>query len=180
MDELWKDIEEFESLYQISNHGRVKSLPRFASNSSRKIHGRILKQSYCGNYKVVGLSKNGKIYSMYVHRLVAIAFVPNPYNKPEVGFRNGDRNFCFSWNLEWMTAEENKQNAIKSGSWNPSAIRHGNRKGVMVQCEETNDIFISKAAAEREYGLSRGCVDYSIMTGKPVKGHTFILHYFYQ
>lgn len=109
--EVWKDISGYEGLYQISNEGRVKSL-------SRKYHPteRILKPSTTQwGYKMAHLFKNGKCWSKTVHLLVAISFIPNPYNLPEVNHRDGIKLNNYDWNLEWMTKQENTDHAIKMG-----------------------------------------------------------------
>lgn len=100
MCEVWKDIEGYENLYQVSNLGRVKSIPR-------KINGRIYggkilhlsKTPYCR----VDLCKEGNVKSCLVHRLVAIAFIPNPNKYPCVNHKDENKeNNCVE-NLEWCT-----------------------------------------------------------------------------
>ena len=108
-EEEWRDIKDFEGLYQISNYGRVKS---FHKNI-------ILKASKNGEYRyMVVLCKNAKKYTKKVHRLVAENFIPNPENKPEINHINPvtkdlcDNRIC---NLEWATSKENSQWTIKLG-----------------------------------------------------------------
>lgn len=108
MEEIWKDIENYEGLYQVSNLGRVKSLPNV--NHKNEI---ILKPSISNGYYSVALNKSGKQKRIYIHRLVAEAFIPNPHNLPQVGhkdennFKTGDGcNNCVD-NLEWCTHKEN-------------------------------------------------------------------------
>ena len=109
MKEIWKDIEGYEGLYQVSNIGRVRSLDRCVERNGgiSFIKGRILKPARCGrqcNYWFVGLSKNGKVKQHYIHRLVAQAFIPNPENLPEVNHKDErPENNCVD-NLEWCTA----------------------------------------------------------------------------
>lgn len=100
MIEEWKDVKDYEGLYQVSNLGRVKGLKK----------GKILKQHDNGKgYMQVGLYKNNKGKPYYVHRLVAKAFIPNTENKPEVNHKDKDRaNNCVD-NLEWVTSKENEQ-----------------------------------------------------------------------
>ena len=84
MQEIWKDIVGYEGLYQISNKGRVKSLERYSYKGNRsiqKLKARILKAGIRkDNYLTVVLRKDGKSTSYLVHRLVAHAFISNPYN----------------------------------------------------------------------------------------------------
>ena len=79
--EIWKDISGYENLYQISNKGRVKSLPRNGTSKFEKIL--VPHKDSNGSYNV-SLSKEGKRKIVYIHRLVAEAFLPNPDNLPEV------------------------------------------------------------------------------------------------
>ena len=86
--EIWKDIPSYEGLYQVSNSGNIKSLPRIwiCGRGRKNSHGIILlklfpnKKGYPSTY----LSKDGKTKTYRVNRIVAQAFIPNPENKPEV------------------------------------------------------------------------------------------------
>ena len=101
MKELWKDIKNYEGIYQISNLGRVKSLH---NNKERllKLHRKP------DGYIQVVLCKNYKIVSRLTHRLVAEAFIPNPDNLPEVNHKDEDKtNNCVD-NLEWCNSSYNK------------------------------------------------------------------------
>lgn len=99
--EIWKDINDFPN-YQISNFGRVKSIPR------PKTKGGLLKQRKDnGGYLKVFLTKNNKGKLVSVHRLVAINFIDNPNNLPEVNHKDGNKENNFVDNLEWMTKQDN-------------------------------------------------------------------------
>lgn len=124
MKEIWKDIKGFEGIYQVSNYGRVKSLPRFVNNHSenKKIgfHSKekILRPSK-KRYAVVVLSKKGKLYSFCVHRLVAEVFIPNPDNLSQVDHLDGDKLNNNVNNLEWVTPKENVNRSWKMGLATP-------------------------------------------------------------
>ena len=99
MIEIWRDIKGYEELYRVSNEGQVKSLKR-----KNEI---ILAQSDNNGYKIVGLVKNGQRKGFLVHRLVATAFISNPYNHPHCGHENDRRGDNRAANLYWTTAVEN-------------------------------------------------------------------------
>ena len=110
-NEEWKDILGFEGLYQVSNYGRIKSLSRTKRNGSYVYPERILK-SFLGkppknNYYIVALHKEGKHIMKRVCRLVAIAFLENPNNYPQVNHIDENTHNDTEWNLEWCTASYN-------------------------------------------------------------------------
>lgn len=114
MEEIWKDIKDYEDIYQVSNLGNVKSKTRVVN---RKYQGQIIPQIVYGQemsfvihkkgYLRVWLAKNGKRKSYMVHRLVAEAFIPNVDNKPEVNHIDGNKQNNSVDNLEWVTGSEN-------------------------------------------------------------------------
>lgn len=127
MLEVWKDIPEYENLYQVSNLGRVRSLDRTVYNNGgeelRK--GTILKggkTSRNSKYHYVGLSKDGKVTNKYVHRLVAEAFIPNHENKPTVDHVNRDTSNNTLVNLRWATYDEQVTNRNNKNIQNRKAI----------------------------------------------------------
>lgn len=114
VDEIWKDIEGYEGLYQVSNLGRVKSSGNFKSKNARKTQ-KILKNILQNNgYYGVTLRKGGKSTRKNIHRLVAEAFIPNPYNKPCIDHINTIRTDNSIENLRWCTEKENNQNPIST------------------------------------------------------------------
>ena len=114
--EVWRDIDGYEGLYQVSSIGNVKSLQRtFFSGKNYQIEQHypehLLKlQTYKEGYKYVVLSKDGKVRKFKVHRLVAKAFIPNLSNKPCVDHINGVCNDNRVENLRWVNAFENMNN----------------------------------------------------------------------
>ena len=105
--ETWKDIKGYEGIYQISDKGRVRSLDRL-DNKGRKTHGRILAVKHDGGgYCQVALSKDGKQKYPKIHRLVALHFIPNPDNKPQINHKDENKENNSVENLEWVTSKEN-------------------------------------------------------------------------
>lgn len=109
--EIWKDIKEYEGLYQGSNLGRARSLDRWVNSkngSMQFIKGRILKliKNRYG-YLYVNLYKNNIKKTYQVHRLVAEAFLPNPDNLPEVNHKDENKQNNSVHNLEWCDRSYN-------------------------------------------------------------------------
>lgn len=105
MKEVWKDIEGYEGLYQVSNFGRVKS-----SYTNRFLKGRKSPQGYL----LVNLCKNNIASGKTIHRLVAQAFIPNSENKPQVNHIDEDKTNNMVSNLEWMTSKENLNHGTRN------------------------------------------------------------------
>lgn len=100
--EIWRPIEGYEGLYEISNLGKIKSNFRQGSTTD------FLKISNNGNgYMMVRLCKNGKAKKYYLHRLLAQTFIDNPEDKPQVNHINENRSDNRLENLEWVTQKEN-------------------------------------------------------------------------
>lgn len=108
--EIWKDVKGYEEYYEINQYGVVKSKDRTINRFYGQITvtGKIMKQKLNHNgYSTIQLTKNGKQKRYMVHRLVAIAFIPNPNNLPFINHKDEVRtNNCVS-NLEWCTAAYN-------------------------------------------------------------------------
>lgn len=104
--ERWKDIPGYDGAYRVSSLGRVLSVKR----------GRILAEgTHEHGYKMVALSKNGRLKTFKVHRLVAEAFIDNPDHKREVNHINGNKSDNSVNNLEWTTREGNMKHASTHG-----------------------------------------------------------------
>ena len=100
---VWRDIPGYEGKYQVSNDGKVRSL-----NYRHTGKKQILKERVdIGGYAVIGLCKDGKEKKYKVHRLIALAFIPNPNNLPYVNHKDENKTNNHVSNLEWCTAKYN-------------------------------------------------------------------------
>lgn len=152
MIEIWKDILNYEGLYQVSNLGRVRSLDRVRTrlgieHPSSTIKGRILKLRVKDNlYLYVGLCVEGVSKNNYIHRLVAQAFIENPNDLPVVNHLDSNRQNNSASNLQWCTTAENVHHCINSGRKTDFGIRSPN---TTITLEE-----ISTIKKLREEGLT--------------------------
>lgn len=104
--EVWKEIEGFEGLYEVSNEGRVRGIDRYVKSSKGKLNHlkeKELQQFLKNGYLAVRLCKDGKHKAHYVHRLVATAFIDNPDNLPQINHKNENRTDNRIENLEWCS-----------------------------------------------------------------------------
>lgn len=116
-DEIWKDVIGYEGKYQVSNLGRVKSIPREINcpiHPQKKFVSKeiVMKtQPHVNGYRVVyfGSTIKRDKKKLFVHRLVAQAFIENPASKPFVNHKDCDKAHNCVFNLEWMTESENTQ-----------------------------------------------------------------------
>lgn len=118
MNEIWKDIDWLEAMFQISNTGRLRSIDRIIEYIDGRMYIYKSKEyfpSYNRGYCIQTLNLNGKAIPVKFHRLVAEAFIPNPNNLPEVNHIDGDKTNNNVSNLEWCTSSENKKHAYKLG-----------------------------------------------------------------
>jgi hypothetical protein len=130
--EIYKQIVNYENLYEVSNLGNIKSLEKGDGNGykTRLLKQEVIKRDHT-NYRRVTLSKNGIIKRFQVHRLVALHFIVNIDNKLLVNHidNNGENN-CVP-NLEWATQSENMIHADKQGRLLNSQSSGGKASGII-------------------------------------------------
>ena len=156
--EVWKDIEGYDGLYQVSSCGRVKN-----SRTGRVL--KAVKDIY--GYLIVNLYKNGKRINYKVHRLVAQTFIPNPENKPQVNHLDEDKENNHVENLEWCTAKENNNH----GEHN---LRVSKINSKPIICIETGIEYYGTNECARQMGLHQSNIT-KVLKGKykTTGGYTF-------
>lgn len=187
MEEVWKDINNYEGLYQISSYGKVRSLDR----GNRK--GRVLKLNPTKGYLGVFLSKYGNSNKFQVHRLVCQMFLENPENKCCVNHKDGDKSNNNVLNLEWVTHSENIKHAFDNGlnKYTPELkeIRAKARRGKKLNketvnkiiesnskpilCIEDNLIFNNLKEVSEYYNISKTTFHRKFHKGEKIKDKTF-------
>ncbi len=153
--EIWKDIPGYEGLYQVSNLGRVKSMARVDARGNHR-NEKILKNNDDGKgYRRVVLSKDAIKKYFFVHRLVALVFIPNPNNYPIINHKDENPENNNVSNLEWCDFSYNSR-------YGTALVKMvNNRKGKtaqkpIIQLSKNNEIihfYPSIAQAARETGI---------------------------
>lgn len=121
MREIWVDVAGYENLYQISNHGNIKSKDRSKRNNEgvMLLKSRMLKSypNSRGYLRIQLVDENGNRERVFVHRLVAIHFVENPDKDINnvVNHLDSDYTNNRADNLEWTTPKGNAQHAVRNG-----------------------------------------------------------------
>lgn len=184
MKEIWKEIKHYEGLYEVSNLGRVRSLDRRVLNPKTGVmqlyHGKILAQSDNGRgYLIVSLWKDGKGKSEYVHRLVALTFLPNPYMLPQVNHIDEVKSNNELSNLEWCNSGYNNSYGTKTQRQSETFLNNGSR------CNRVNQYTIygeyiatyrSMREAERVNSLGNGTISaYFRLNQKQCGGYKWTL-----
>ena len=159
--EIWKDIKNYDGLYQISNLGNVKSLSKKVNfknwktleTNYRITNEKILKNKNVKGYNTVILCKNNIKKNYRVCRLVAIAFLENNKNKSQVNHIDGNKKNDNLNNLEWNTPSENMKHAVKNKLTNyKKGEKHYSSKKVI--CTKTNKIYGNIKIASKEFNIS--------------------------
>lgn len=162
---MWKDIIGYENHYQVNELGQIRTL----KDSPTCKAGTVLKSqtNHKNGYVYQMLYKDGKQKLFRLHRLVAIAFLPNPYNYKQINHINGDKTDNRVENLEWCSQEQNMLHAYKTGLEKPSekqkkAIREINKlkSKPVIQLKNKEEIatYCSISEASRVTGVSIACI----------------------
>jgi hypothetical protein len=152
---MWKDIEGYEGLYQVSKFGEIMSF-----YFGKKI---ILHPGFNGRYFQITLRKNKKGKMFLISRLVAIHFIPNPFNLSEVNHKNFIKIDDYVENLEWCTHKQNMEHAELNKLLNHSkGEKHGMHKLTKVQILEIRLKYIphkyGSTKLSKEYNMARSTI----------------------
>lgn len=167
VDEVWMNIHGYESLYQISNLGRVKSITKCSIHMS----GDYIKKDSIDKdgYAYVKLRKERKYKQWRVHRLVAMHFIglPENYKNLQVNHLDGNKSNNRVDNLEWCTLAENIQHGYRMGLYRVGEEKH-NAKLTNNQIKEIRSTYIRGSRTKgikplaRKYGVSAQAIRYII------------------
>lgn len=186
MIEIWKDIKDYEGLYQASTLLNIRSLDRYVKHpkgGTQLIKGRIISQCISKKgYLTVRLHKDGKSKLLLVHRIIAETFIPNPENKPCVDHINTIRTDNRIENLRWVTEKENQNNtSTKQHLSDGIKGKHINRKDLSkpVYQYTLNSQFIAEypsvqeAARQNNVAASNICACLKGKTKSSCNSHWF-------
>jgi hypothetical protein len=179
--EIWKQIQGYEGLYEISDRGRIKNtgsekskLATLSKNGDLFLKKQINNAGY--ERLLLTNGSNRKTYS--VHRLVAIAFIPNPEGKKQVNHIDGNKSNNCVENLEWSTSSENIKHAFvalgKKSCWKgrTGKLSHCSIK---IMCNETKVVYDSMKEAAKDNKICAADISKNISGKiKRLKGLTFI------
>lgn len=181
VNEIWLPIAGYENLYEVSNLGRVRSLTREIVTSNKKgywLKGKLIKPFAKENlYQHVCLCKAGKPKSIYLHRIVAKAFLPNPDNKPQVNHINGNPQDNRVENLEWVTVSENHRHAYDvlkrpgANTGRTGALCHKSKPVKMLDLTGSIiKVFPAVVEASRQLSIREDIIRYHIYLNRPFRG----------
>jgi len=149
MNEIWKSILGYEGIYEISNLGNVKSLSKIVGKNTR---GEVILKPAIDRkgYLFVSLTKNKISKCCRIHRLIAIAFIENSFNKPQIDHIDGNPLNNSVDNLKWSTQKENLNNPIfkKRNSISHLGQRPVNCKKVYKVDEDNNVVHVYQSLRE--------------------------------
>lgn len=166
MQEIWKDVYNYEGYYQVSNLGRVRSLDRIIPRGYKQtnLKGKILNLNKNNSgYLYVNLCVNNIRNKVLVHRLVAQMFIPNPLKLNCVNHKDENKLNNSVVNLEWCDYKYNNN----YGTFK-QRVSIGNSKP--IRCVELNLIFESQTKASKHFNIKSSAISFCCYNHKNTAG----------
>lgn len=167
----WFDVIGYEDRYQVTRTGLVRSKSRYvnspAAGGRRFLNGKMLKLAIVKGYPAIQSNVDGARYTLYLHRILAELFIPNPDGKPSINHIDGDKaNFALE-NLEWCSHKENMRHAFNTGLATAPNVGPGEQSpSAKLNDDAVRDIKRRLRAGEThrslatEYGISTGTIGF--------------------
>jgi hypothetical protein len=152
--EVWREVDGYNGRYLVSSYGRVATIRKTTCKILRQLVDKF-------GYAYISLTKNDKCKVVKVHRLVALAFIPNPENKPQVNHINSIKTDNRIENLEWCTAIENIRHAVEAGRF--IGRKKGNIKSGALNHRSKSVEMMQNGMVMKKYGcISEATMELSI------------------
>ena len=175
-EEIWKDVIGYEGYYKASNLGRVKSLDRISNSNGGEFikKEKMLKPSVNKGYLQVHLWGDSIKEVKKIHRIVAIAFIENNENKPQINHKDGNKENNHVNNLEWCSNSENQKhayaNGLKDAKFSSKRVKQYSKDGEYIR------IFESARSAGREMNTDHSMIS-RVCNGKQKTAKGYIWEY---
>jgi hypothetical protein len=162
MIEVWKDVVGFEFYYEVSNTGYIRRKAGSSHLKPKNLKMRYDADGYCR----VNLKVKQKSNSKFFHRIIAMAFLDNPENKPQVNHINGIKHDNRLENLEWATRSENRVHAYRTGlqtGKSRQGIKCNFHKLTEMQVKDIRKRYhkrvVTMKELAKEYSVSEACIN---------------------
>ena len=172
-EEIWKDVPGYEGRYQASTHGRIKALKRVRANGRLREEHILSQQTWPQGYKKVTLSNDINPHkTFFVHRIIAITFLDNVNNLPQINHKDENPSNNFVENLEWCTHKYN----VNYGNRTKKTQGENNKNHKLTEAEvieikkiyQKNSREFGQPSLAKVYGVSRGTIQ-NIVDGRKWK-----------